>query len=789
MAQSRVLVIGAGVMGLTTALELVQHGYQVTVLSKDFMSPDNKSKLTSQVAAGLWKIPVHSSDWRDDKVRENIRRWALRSYAIYSKLSQDDKNTGVYFRPRINLYYTKINDDPKAKLFLEDHCQLPGFRHSDQIIAEYGFSTTCGLVDAFLFHAPLVDTDVFLSWLTGQCTSNGVNFVQETIHGPLRPQRESLMKKYKAGHIVNCTGVNARELAEDNDVYPMTGAGLILNFSDAPFHCPRFGAEVHNHWHDDRLNVGGKGVIVFRGASLWLGTIEHPSYDTNLDVKHPFITRMLREVQTVYPPLQTISEDNLQVTVGVRPMRTGSPRVEQDSTCPYIIHNYGHRGLGIMMTWGCAEDVLKIIMKSQSMGPNVVQDLTLADLIYPDIDQAIDSGHFKRRLLFTIMFHSTAQQPSFKRSKGRILVIGAGVIGLTTALELVQHGYQVTVLAKDFVALDNKSKLTSQVAAAFWSMPVHAYKWKDQHMERKIREWTMHGYRVFSKLASNSEETGVFMRTRINAYYNNINDVQSDKIYEDDHSSLPGFRHSRQILKERGISEETGLVDATSFLAPLTDADVFMMWLTKQCMSNGVNFVRESLHGPLRTQCDSLMKKYQVDRIVNCSGVNARELAEDNDVYPATGLGLMVNNTDSGVKPIDFALSILGKPTWYDDKTNTSGFIGIAPRGNHGLWIGTIKQESYKTDFHIDDPITSRMLSECQKVYPPLKNIPQDKIEITVGRRPIRKGGPRVEQDPNCPGLVHNYGHCSFGIFLSWGCAREILNIMEKSTIAKSSSL
>lgn len=46
----------------------------------------------------------------------------------------------------------------------------------------------------------------------------------------------------------------------------------------------------------------------------------------------------------------------------------------------------------------------------------------------------------------------------------------------------------------------------------------------------------------------------------------------------------------------------------------------------------------------------------------------------------------MVNNTDSGMKPIDFALSVLGKPVWYDDKTETSGFIVVVPRGKPNIF-------------------------------------------------------------------------------------------------------
>jgi D-amino-acid oxidase len=42
---------------------------------------------------------------------------------------------------------------------------------------------------------------------------------------------------------------------------------------------------------------------------------------------------------------------------GVRPRRTGV-RLELDvGPGPAIIHNYGHGGAGITLSWGCAEEV------------------------------------------------------------------------------------------------------------------------------------------------------------------------------------------------------------------------------------------------------------------------------------------------------------------------------------------------------------------------------------------------------------------------------------------------
>jgi D-amino-acid oxidase len=43
------------------------------------------------------------------------------------------------------------------------------------------------------------------------------------------------------------------------------------------------------------------------------------------------------------------------VRVGLRPCRLGGVRLERDpGTC--IIHNYGHGGSGVTLSWGCAEE-------------------------------------------------------------------------------------------------------------------------------------------------------------------------------------------------------------------------------------------------------------------------------------------------------------------------------------------------------------------------------------------------------------------------------------------------
>ena len=95
-----------------------------------------------------------------------------------------------------------------------------------------------GVVDAYQHMAPMVDTVVYMQWLYEQCKDKGCRFVHDEIKGLLRDQAEKLKKKYKAQFIFNCSGLSAKELAGDKDVYPLRGIKeivLTLRASSATF--------------------------------------------------------------------------------------------------------------------------------------------------------------------------------------------------------------------------------------------------------------------------------------------------------------------------------------------------------------------------------------------------------------------------------------------------------------------------------------------------------------------------------------------------------------------------
>ena len=85
------------------------------------------------------------------------------------------------------------------------------------------------------------------------------------------------------------------------------------------------------------------------------------------------------------------------------------------------------------------------------------------------------------------------------------------------------------------------------------------------------------------------------------------------------------------------MNSNTGVVDAYQHMAPMVDTVVFMQWLYKQCEDKGCRFVHDEVHGLLSDQTDDLKNKYKARLIINCSGLSAKELAGDDEVYPLRG--------------------------------------------------------------------------------------------------------------------------------------------------------
>src|SRR5437763_1608548 len=93
-ASHRVLVLGAGVSGLTSALCLRRRGFEVTVAADRF-APE----VTSVVAGALWEWPPAVCGQHNDLVSlERSKAWCNSSYEVFAELARNPA-TGVHLRP------------------------------------------------------------------------------------------------------------------------------------------------------------------------------------------------------------------------------------------------------------------------------------------------------------------------------------------------------------------------------------------------------------------------------------------------------------------------------------------------------------------------------------------------------------------------------------------------------------------------------------------------------------------------------------------------------------------
>jgi len=205
---ARVLVIGAGVSGLTTALCLRRRGFDVHVVARDFAP-----RVTSVVAGALWEWPpAICGHHRDQNSLARAKGWCIESYRVFEGLARDPR-TGVFMR-RANFYFrTPVAHDPQQRAKMNElRAHVRGFVHDASLVRAPGIAPGPEICDAYAHLAPMVDTDRYMAWLLDQVRQAGCQISQNHVAGVLREQGGALRRRYRADCIVNCTGLGARDL-------------------------------------------------------------------------------------------------------------------------------------------------------------------------------------------------------------------------------------------------------------------------------------------------------------------------------------------------------------------------------------------------------------------------------------------------------------------------------------------------------------------------------------------------------------------------------------------------
>ncbi|MPY24549.1 FAD-dependent oxidoreductase [Shewanella sp. YLB-07] len=243
----------------------------------------------------------------------------------------------------------------------EIQVNVPGFRHDFALVKENRVNQNIGLVDCYRHLAPMVDTDVYMSWLMKQITTRKIPVIKRKVAGPLVAREFKLKKEFSADVIVNCTGLGATNLAND-PMYSLRGA--VINLVDNSKKIPKL-MQAHCVSHDDITSENEIVFIIPRGTEkIVLGAIaEKDSIDTDIHLEnYDPIKDMYRRCCEFLPELTKLNINAIDpIRVGLRPFRQDNVRLDREKGSS-IVHSDGHGGAGFTFSWGCAEEVTYIVL-------------------------------------------------------------------------------------------------------------------------------------------------------------------------------------------------------------------------------------------------------------------------------------------------------------------------------------------------------------------------------------------------------------------------------------------
>jgi len=305
----QITVVGAGVIGLSSALALEERGHVVRIVAAG-----SGDTTTSAVAGAIW-FPYKAGP------PDKVAAWAARTHAWLDDLADRDRSAGV---DRLTCYEITSPSEPDDV--------VPWWARGIAVTREP--APVVGAPLAWKFTAPRVEPARFLPWLASR--------LRATIEIRTVDDLEGL----PGDVVVNCTGLGARALARDEQVVPLLGQIAVVEPG---------GADLGTSITDDRGSARSDEIFyaIPRRDEIVLGGCSRPASPGDVpDEDRALTERIVEQARSLGIAVGSIR----RVRVGLRPYRV-EVRLERAGR---IIHNYGHGGAGYTLCRGCAEAVAQL---------------------------------------------------------------------------------------------------------------------------------------------------------------------------------------------------------------------------------------------------------------------------------------------------------------------------------------------------------------------------------------------------------------------------------------------
>jgi len=308
---AEVTVIGAGVSGLSAALNLQLAGFDVRILTRD---PPQGS---ASAAAG--------AVWSGGSVAGRSRRWADDSLAHFLKLATR-ADSGVGLRRMRQLFPQQVG--------------LPWFKDKLPFFANMRPDELPSKgQDGWIMDVPIVAPPRYLQNLQEQFLGAG---------GKLDVREVTSLDGLAddSGLLVNCTGAWAKYVTPDPEVFPIRGQTLLIDAPQIRTGTMRSSDDTYLFPRDDGVLLGGI----------------YQYYSWRQEIDRAQSRDILERCSQIEPAVTDAAI--IRTAVGIRPGRAAVRlEAEKRSDGRTVIHNYGHGSIGFTLSWGCALEVLALARK------------------------------------------------------------------------------------------------------------------------------------------------------------------------------------------------------------------------------------------------------------------------------------------------------------------------------------------------------------------------------------------------------------------------------------------